>query len=90
MKLLGDGVDLYKDFASTVYNIPISEITDEQRFMGKTSQLSLIYGTGNVKLRNQVKLMSGVDIGETEAKRIVNLYRSEYTYVVDEIGRAHV
>lgn len=44
--------------------------------------LSLIYGTGAVKLRNQVKMMSGVDIGEVEAKRIVELYRSEYTSVV--------
>ena len=49
-------------------------------------QLSLIYGTGSVKLRNQVKLMSGKDIGEEEAKRIVNLYRSEYTHVVDAWG----
>lgn len=86
MHMLGQGIDLYKDFASTVYGIPISEINDEQRFMGKTSQLSLIYGTGSVKLRNQVKLMSGKDIGEKEAKRIVNLYRSEYTHVVDAWG----
>lgn len=83
MHMLGQGVDLYKDFASTVYGIPISEITDEQRFMGKTAQLSLIYGTGAVKLRNQVKLMSGKDIGEEEAERIVDLYRSEYTEVVN-------
>ena len=50
-------------------------------------QLSLIYGTGNVKLRNQVKLMSGKDIGEAESKRIVSLYRDEYTYVVDAWGQ---
>jgi DNA polymerase I-like protein with 3'-5' exonuclease and polymerase domains len=82
LKLLADGVDLYKDFASTVYNIPIEEVNDTQRFMGKTSQLSLIYGTGATKLRNQVKLMGKVDIGEVEAKRIVRLYRDEYTGVV--------
>jgi DNA polymerase len=87
MRLLGEGIDLYKDFASTVYNIPISEITDGQRFMGKTAQLSLIYGTGSVKLRNQVKLMSGKDIGAEEAKRIVTLYRNEYTEVVDAWGQ---
>jgi len=82
MDMLGAGVDLYKDFAAQIYNIGIDEVTDSQRFMGKTSQLSLIYGTGAVKLRNQVKMMSGVDIGEEEAKRIVEIYRSEYTSVV--------
>lgn len=82
MNMLGAGVDLYKDFAAQIYNIGIDEVTDAQRFMGKTSQLSLIYGTGAVKLRNQVKMMSGVDIGEEEAKRIVDIYRSEYTSVV--------
>ena len=82
MNMLGDGVDLYKDFAASIYGISVDEVTDSQRFMGKTSQLSLIYGTGAVKLRNQVKMMSGVDIGEVEAKRIVELYRSEYTSVV--------
>lgn len=82
MNMLGDGVDLYKDFAASIYGISVDEVTDSQRFMGKTSQLSLIYGTGAVKLRNQVKMMSGVDIGEAEAKRIVELYRSEYTSVV--------
>ena len=87
MRLLGEGIDLYKDFASTVYNVPISEIDEGQRFMGKTSQLSLIYGTGSVKLHNQVKLMSGKDIGADEAKRIVTLYRNEYTEVVDAWGQ---
>ena len=46
-------------------------------------QLSLIYGTGAVKLRNQTKMMSGIDIGEAEAKRMVSLYRNDYTEVVD-------
>lgn len=194
MRLLGEGIDLYKDFASTVYNVPISEIDEGQRFMGKTACiaegelvltprglvpieditvddkvwdgvewvehdgliyqgekdvityqgltatpdhiiyledgttcefgdfagralqpsktsrvydlvnagprhrftvsgvlvsncLSLIYGTGSVKLRNQVKLMSGKDIGAEEAKRIVTLYRNEYTEVVDAWGQ---
>ena len=82
MNMLGAGVDLYKDFAATVYDISIDEVTDSQRFMGKTSVLSLLYGTGHNKLRNQVKMMSGVDIGEEEAKRIVEIYRSEYTSVV--------
>lgn len=44
-------------------------------------QLALIYGTGANKLRSAIKTGSGVDIGEDEAKRIVALYRQEYSAV---------
>lgn len=44
-------------------------------------QLSLIYGTGANKLRNAIKMMSNKDIGEVEAKRIVDIYRTDYPLV---------
>jgi len=81
LKLLGDGGDLYKDFASKVFNVPYGEVDKEQRFIGKQSQLSLIFGVGATKLRQAIKTLSGVDLGEVEAKRIVDLYRSTYTGV---------
>ncbi len=81
LALLARGVDLYKDFASAVFNVPYDEVTKDQRFIGKTSQLSLIYGVGHKKLRGAIKLGSGVDIGEEEATRIVNFYRQDYSRV---------
>lgn len=81
LELLGKGVDLYKDFASSVFNTPYDEVTKAQRFIGKTSQLSLIYGVGAIKIRAAIKAGSGSDIGEDEAKRIVSMYRSEYANV---------
>ncbi len=87
IQLLADGFDLYKDFASNVFNVSYDEVTKDQRFIGKTSQLSLIYGTGHVKLRTAIKAMSGVDIGEEMAKEIVQLYRQTYTGVVDSWGQ---
>ena len=81
LKLLAEGVDLYKDFASSVFNVGYDDVDDDQRFIGKTSQLSLIYGTGPNKLRNAIKMMSGKDIGEDEAKRIVDIYRRDYVRV---------
>jgi DNA polymerase len=80
LRILADGKDLYKDFASGVFGVPYDEVNKEQRFIGKTSQLSLIYGTGPNKLRNAIK-QSGTDIGEEEAKRIVGLYRQSYADV---------
>ncbi len=81
LQLLASGVDLYKDFASAVFNVGYDEVDDDQRFIGKTSQLSLIYGTGPGKLRSAIKMLSGKDIGELEAKRIVDIYRRDYSQV---------
>jgi DNA polymerase bacteriophage-type len=83
LKLLGDGGDLYKDFASKVFNVPYDEVDKEQRFIGKTSQLSLIFGVGAAKLRSAIKAGSGLDLGEVESKRIVDLYRGTYTGVTN-------
>jgi DNA polymerase len=81
LKSLGDGRDLYKEFASLAFNVPYEEVTKAQRFIGKTSQLGLIFGVGAAKLRDAVKSGSGTDLGEMEAKRIVDLYRNTYTGV---------
>jgi DNA polymerase I-like protein with 3'-5' exonuclease and polymerase domains len=83
LTLLGSGHDLYKDFAASVFNVPYEEVNKDQRFIGKTSQLSLIYGVGASKLRDAIKIGSGSDIGEDAAKNIVQLYRTTYTGVVD-------
>ena len=81
LEQLAAGKDLYKDFASKVFEVPYDEVTKEQRFIGKTSQLSLIYGVGAGKLRMAIKTGSGTDIGEGESKRIVDLYRTQYAKV---------
>ena len=83
LKLLAEGKDLYKDFASSVFGVAYEDVDDAQRFIGKTSQLALIYGTGANKLREAIKTGSGKDIGEEMAKSIVSLYRTEYSDVRD-------
>ena len=79
--LLGDGLDLYKDFAAGAFKVAYDQVTDEERFVGKTAQLSLIYGTGAKKLRAQCKMLSGKDIGESFAQEVVDLYRTDYANV---------
>ena len=86
LALLGAGQDLYKDFASTVFNTPYADVTKEQRFIGKTAQLSLIYGTGAAKLHSAVKTMSDVDMGEEMAQQTVDAYRHTYWKVKEIWG----
>lgn len=83
LKILGDGQDLYKDFASSVFNVPYDEVDDDQRFIGKTSELSLIFGVGAERLRNAIKTSAKKDIGADAASSIVQLYRRTRKQVVN-------
>jgi len=71
------GEDVYKYMASSIYNVLVSEVTKEQRFVGKTTILGAGYGMGAVKFQAQLKGM-GVEIELTEAQRIIDAYREAY------------
>ena len=81
LKMLGDGLDLYKGFAASAFDVQYAEVDDDARFVGKTASLSLIYGTGAKKLRAQCKMLSGKDIGEGFSQKVVDIYRSDYSRV---------
>ena len=70
--------DLYKDFASRLYDVPFDEVTKEQRQVGKVAHLGLGFGAGYKTFQKVAKLMGGVDITEDESEDIVNKWRSEY------------
>jgi DNA polymerase len=76
--------DLYCDFASMVYGRPVTKKDADDRFMGKTSELGLGYGCGDVKFDGMVTYLSK---GKTrlepgQAKDIVDLYRLTHDKVV--------
>jgi len=81
VQMLGEGFDLYKDFASKAFEVPYEDVDDDARFVGKTASLSLIYGTGAKKLRAQCKMLSGKDIGEEFSQKVVDIYRQDYAQV---------
>jgi DNA polymerase len=81
LELLRNKLDLYKDFAASVFSVDYDDVDKDQRFIGKTSQLSLIFGVGAAKLRSAIRTGSGVDIGENMSGSIVGLYRTDYAKV---------
>ena len=81
-----DKQDVYKIMASRIYNVPIEEVTPAQRFIGKSTVLGAGYGVGAAKLRMFLKLGGGADVGEVEAKRIVDAYRATY-YCIPDLWR---
>jgi DNA polymerase len=81
LELLRNKLDLYKDFAASVFSVDYDAVDKDQRFIGKTSQLSLIFGVGAAKLRSAIRTGSSVDIGEDMSGSIVSLYRTDYSKV---------
>jgi DNA polymerase len=73
-----DKQDVYRIMASRIYSKPPEEVTSAERFIGKSTVLGAGYGVGHKKLRMFLKTGGGVDVGEVEAKRIVDTYRSTY------------
>lgn len=76
------GADVYKRMAGEIYGIDASEVTKDQRQMGKMAVLGCGYGMGGPKFRTSVRDMVGVDLPEEEAKRIVDAYRKAHPEIV--------
>jgi DNA polymerase len=75
--------DVYCEFASTVYDRPITKANKIERAVGKTCILGLGYGTGWAKLQQTLKLAAGVELDERECKRLVSVYRNINSKVID-------
>lgn len=74
--------DVYKIMAAKIYGKDVSEITKEERFFGKTVILGAGYGMGHKKFHLMLKLQ-GIDISESEAERIIKIYRASYPHIRD-------
>lgn len=74
------GEDVYKKMAASLFNIPIEQVTKDQRFLGKVCVLGLGYGMGPEKLMNTLAkgALGGppVIITYQEAVQLVNAYRT--------------
>lgn len=73
-----DKQDVYRLMAGRIYSKAPEEVTGPERFIGKSTVLGAGYGVGHKKLRMFLKMGGGVDVGEAEAKRIVDAYRATY------------
>lgn len=74
LKLFADKEDVYKYMASRIYNKEPEEITDAERFIGKTTVLGAGYGMGAVKFQLQLRSM-GKDVDLDTCKHIIKQYR---------------
>ncbi|KAA3625210.1 MAG: DNA polymerase I [Flavobacterium sp.] len=75
-----DGEDIHASTAAKVFNIPIKEVTREQRGNAKTVNFGIIYGVSAFGLSNQT------DLSRTEAKELIETYYKTYPKLRDYIS----
>ncbi len=68
----GKGQDIHSATASKIYNVPIEEVSKEQRYNAKTVNFSIIYGAGATNLSQQL------GIKRKEASELIKQYFEQY------------
>ena len=83
-----EGRDLYAEFAAeSVYGIPLSKVTKEQRFVGKVSILGLGYQMGSAKFQYTLEMGAlgpPVKLEERMYNDIVQAYRKRYPKIKNQ------
>ena len=67
-----NGEDIHASTAAKVFNVPIEEVTREQRSNAKTVNFGIIYGVSAFGLSNQT------DLTRKESKELIDLYYETY------------
>lgn len=76
-----NGEDIHASTASKVFNVPIEEVTREQRSNAKTVNFGIIYGVSAFGLSNQTNL------SRSEAKELIDTYYDTYPKLKNYISQ---
>lgn len=76
-----NGEDIHAATAAKVFNVPIEEVTREQRSNAKTVNFGIIYGVSAFGLSNQTNL------SRSEAKELINTYYETYPTLKSYIAK---
>jgi DNA polymerase-1 len=86
IKAFQEGEDIHASTAAKVFNVPIEEVTREQRSNAKTVNFGIIYGVSAFGLSNQTSL------SRKESKELIDLYYKTYpklrNYISDQVDFA--
>jgi hypothetical protein len=82
LQALAGGHDLYKQSVTDALGVPYYEVNDEQRQVGKVTQLSAIFGVSARVIRRTIWLMARVRIDEPTAELVHATYRKTHPHVV--------
>ncbi|MBB1150591.1 MULTISPECIES: DNA polymerase I [unclassified Myroides] len=75
------GEDIHRSTAARVFNVPLEEVTKEQRSHAKTVNFGIIYGVSAFGLSNQTNL------SRAESKELIDTYYETYPKLKDYIAQ---
>ena len=75
------GKDVHAATAAKIFNVPLEQVTKEQRRQAKTANFGIIYGISAFGLAQQL------DCSRTEAKALIDGYFAAFPGVIDYIDR---
>ncbi|MGG5505962.1 MULTISPECIES: DNA polymerase I [unclassified Myroides] len=76
-----NGEDIHRSTAARVFNVPLEEVTKEQRSHAKTVNFGIIYGVSAFGLSNQTNL------SRSESKELIDTYYETYPKLKDYIAQ---
>jgi DNA polymerase-1 len=86
MAAFKSGADIHASTAARVFNVPLEDVTREQRSNAKTVNFGIIYGVSAFGLSNQT------DLDRNEAKELIETYYKTYpklrAYMDDQVAFA--
>jgi DNA polymerase-1 len=81
-----NGEDIHASTAAKVFNVPLEEVTREQRSNAKTVNFGIVYGVSAFGLSNQT------DLSRKEAKALIDTYYETYpklrSYMAEQVDFA--
>lgn len=75
------GLDIHAATAAKIFNVPIDQVTKDQRRQAKTANFGIIYGISAFGLAQQL------DCSRSEAKALIDGYFAAFPRVIDYIDR---
>lgn len=86
IKAFKEGQDIHSSTAANVFNVPIEEVTREQRSNAKTVNFGIVYGVSAFGLSNQTNL------SRSESKELIDTYYKTYpklrNYISEQVDFA--
>ncbi len=76
------GDDIHRITASKIYNVPLDDVTDDQRRHAKTANFGIIYGISAFGLSERL------GIARSEAKKLIDGYFATYPHIREYLDKA--
>lgn len=85
-KAFRDGIDIHRQTAALIHNVPLDEVNSDMRRAAKTINFGLLYGMGQRKLAREL------GIGLAEAKALIDNYFARFPairrYTAESVDKA--